>query len=524
MKIKEPLVTGGQEWSFELLDEVYLHIQRIATEKYKLDVYPNQLEIISSEQMLDAYASVGLPVYYTHWSFGQKFIQQHEQYKRGQMGLAYEIVINSSPCIAYLMEENTMMMQTLVTAHASFGHNYFFKNNYLFKQWTDAEGIIDYLLFAKRYIRECEEKYGVDEVEAVLDAAHSLNHYGVDKYSRPVKMSAAEEENLRKERDQYIQSQLNQIWNTIPKTRIDEVEEEIIHFPAEPQENILYFIEKHAPRMETWKREIIRIVRKIAQYFYPQMQTQVMNEGCATYFHYKIMSDLYEEGILDDGAWLEFISSHTNVIKQPEFDETVKTKKGEVNIYSGINPYALGFAMMMDIERIAMDPTEEDIEWFKDQEWVGSGDYVGAVQHAIQNYKDESFIQQYLSPKVMRDFRFFAIIDDEIDPKLEISGIHNRQGYKTIRSALSESKNLGHLLPDIQVTDVDRWGDRSLTLKHFMVNGRRLDAKSAIQTLEKISYLWGYNVKLESMDGDKITAVYAIEDDEKLLDIFEDDD
>ena len=191
------IITSGEEWSFEKIEEVYSHIQKIADERFELNYYPNQLEVISSEQMLDAYASVGMPVYYPHWSFGEQFIKEQEAYKRGRMGLAYEIVINSNPCIAYLMEENTMMMQALVISHASFGHNHFFKNNYLFKQWTDADSIIDYLVFAKKYIRECEEKYGEDTVEMVLDAAHALSIYGIDKYKRPTIPTAAQEEARR---------------------------------------------------------------------------------------------------------------------------------------------------------------------------------------------------------------------------------------------------------------------------------------------------------------------------------------
>ena len=103
--------------------------------------------------MMDAYASVGMPVDYRHWSFGKQFIRTEQSYRRGQMGLAYEIVINSNPCIAYLMEENTMTMQALVIAHAAYGHNSFFKGNYLFRQWTDADAIIDYLVYAQELHR-----------------------------------------------------------------------------------------------------------------------------------------------------------------------------------------------------------------------------------------------------------------------------------------------------------------------------------------------------------------------------------
>lgn len=509
-------ITSGQEWDFDKIEEVYLEIQKIADEKYGLNYYPNQLEIISSEQMLDAYSAVGLPLYYPHWSFGEQFVRELEAYKRGRMGLAYEIVINSNPCIAYLMEENTMMMQALVIAHASFGHNHFFANNYLFKQWTDAEGIIDYLVFAKKYIRDCEERYGLDEVEAVIDAAHSLQQYGVNKYQHPEKLSFDKSEELRKEREAYVQSQLNVIWKTIPSKEEATIDAKEERFPAEPHENILYFIEKNAPRLEDWKREIIRIIRKISQYFYPQRQTQVMNEGCATFFHHKIVHDLYDKGILDDGAMLEFYASHTGVVNQRDFDD---------KYFSGINPYALGFAMYQDIERVSMEPTEEDREWFSNQEWVGNGDWLKNVKWAVENFKDESFIQQFLSPKVIRDFRMFAVHDDEQDSKLLISGIHNKQGYVTVRNTLSKQYNIGYQMPDIQVYDVDRWGDRSLTLRHYMVNKRPLDSESTTDTLQYISYLWGYKVRLESVDVDEdVRAIYDITDNETVLDIFLEED
>ena len=514
------IVDSGEEWTFDKIEEIYENIKRIADDKFGLNYFPNQLEVISSEQMLDAYASVGMPVYYPHWSFGEQFVKEQEAYKRGRMGLAYEIVINSNPCIAYLMEENTMLMQTLVIAHASFGHNHFFKNNFLFKQWTDPDGIIDYLVFAKKYIRQCEEKYGEDTVEEVLDAAHALSMYGVDKYKRPSIPSAAQEEARRQEREEFIHSQLNRIWETIPNTKKeeDDEKEKEPNFPSEPQENLLYFLEKNAPKLEGWKREILRIVRKISQYFYPQRQLQLMNEGCATFFHYKIIHELEAEGILTNGAMMEFYHSHTGVIYQP--DAVLDNGKSNPR-YSGINPYALGLAMYQDIERVAMDPTEEDRDWFGKQDWVGSGDWLGTIKWAIESFKDESFVKQFLSPKVMRDFQMFAMKDDEEDPMIEITGIHNKQGYKTIRDTLSRQYNLGYRSPDVQVTKVDRWGDRSITLQHFMVNGRPLEPNSALDTLKYIESLWGYNVKLEAVDENKeIRSIIDLREQETIVDIF----
>jgi spore cortex formation protein SpoVR/YcgB (stage V sporulation) len=414
------------------------------------------------------------------------------------------------------MEENTMLMQALVLSHACFGHNAFFANNYLYKQWTDPEGIIDYLVYAKRYIRECEEKHGLEEVESVLDAGHALLWQSVDKYKRPVSLSAKEEKELQKERNAYIQSQLNDVWRTVPKTEKKGKETEK-KFPSEPQENLLHFIEQHAPRLEDWKREILRILRKLAQYFYPSNQLQLMNEGFASFMHYKIIHDLYDKKIIDDAGMMEFYQSHTGVINQLGFDS---------KYYNGINPYALGIAIYQDIERVSMTPTDEDREWFYRQDWVGSGDWLGTIKWAVENFKDESFIQQFLSPKVIRDFKMFTIHDDVDDPKLEISGIHNKQGYEIIRDIISQHYNMGYNVPDIQVYDVDRWGDRTMTLRHFMVNDRPLDLNDTIETLKHVAYLWGYDVKLESVSGptDCVTSVYELTKGETILDVFLDEE
>ena len=166
------LITSCSDWDFSLIEKFDLEIKKIACDEFMLDVYPVQLEIITAEQMMDAYSSAGMPISYPHWSFGKHFVSTEKNYRRGHMGLAYEIVINSNPCIAYLMEENSMPMQVLVIAHAAYGHNSFFKNNYLFKSWTDADSIIDYLVFARKYIVDCEERYGVDAVEELLDSCH----------------------------------------------------------------------------------------------------------------------------------------------------------------------------------------------------------------------------------------------------------------------------------------------------------------------------------------------------------------
>ena len=433
--------------------------------------------------MMDAYSSVGMPLGYHHWSYGKRFVATEQTYKRGQMGLAYEIVINSNPCIAYLMEENTMTMQTLVMAHACYGHNSFFKGNYLFRTWTSADAIIDYLLFAKNYINDCEQRYGEEAVELLLDSCHALMNYGVDRYKRPQPLSLAKERQRQQEREAYLQSQINDLWRTLPTQEAIQLAPEDERFPAEPQENLLYFIEKNAPLLEPWQREIVRIVRKLAQYFYPQRQTQVMNEGWASFWHYTLLNQLYDEGLVNDGFIIEFLQSHTNVIYQPSFDSPY---------YSGINPYALGFAMYSDIRRICQQPTAEDHYWFPD---IAGGDWLQVLDFAMRNFKDESFVAQYLSPKVIRDLKLFSVLDDDSQRDLEITAIHDEQGYRALRSALADQYNLGSQEPNIQIYDVNHRGDRSLTLIHNRYNRKPL-GDTTDEMLRHLYRLWGFTVRL----------------------------
>src|ERR1700710_759799 len=173
IRAERPLFEGA-DWEFGTIQRCNDEISTIALDELGLDIYPNQIEVIGTEQMLDAYSSIGMPLFYKHWSFGKHFARNEAMYQAGMQGLAYEIVINSNPCISYIMEENTATMQTLVMAHAAFGHNHFFKNNYLFKEQTDASGILHYLTFAKTYVARCEERHGVAAVERILDAAHAL--------------------------------------------------------------------------------------------------------------------------------------------------------------------------------------------------------------------------------------------------------------------------------------------------------------------------------------------------------------
>ncbi|WP_350335115.1 SpoVR family protein [Coralliovum pocilloporae] len=488
----------GVDWSFHTLQSVYNAIEDIALGEFGLDVYTNQIEVISAEQMLDAYSSIGMPLMYSHWSFGKSFARNEMLYRKGHQGLAYEIVINSNPCISYVMEENSITMQALVIAHAAFGHNHFFKNNHLFRQWTDADTVLDFFQYAKQFTADCEERYGMAEVEAVLDAAHALQSHAVDRYPRKT-LSEHERKERARARAEFETSSFNDLWRTLPdSTRRPEKDggepTGWLESLDLPESNIVYFLQHYAPRLSTWQRDLLDVTCRTAQYFYPQKQTKVMNEGCACYAHYHIMQRLHEKGLIPDSAMLEALHSHSQVIAQPDFDD---------QRFGGINPYALGFGMMQDIHRICMEPTDEDKAWFPDI--AGNGDPLGTLKYAWENFRDESFILQYLSPHLIRDMHFFKLHDDTRKPVIRIDEIHDEHGYRDVRRTLAASYAINAMDLDIQVTEVDLDGDRTLTLTHTMKDGIPLETKEANIVLSHLAELWGYDVKLVSIDPETET-------------------
>ena len=485
----------GNEWSPELIADYYKHLEDIAVGQWGYDVYPNQLEVVTSEGMLEAYASVGMPIMYPHWSFGKQFLDNQRDYKRGAMGLAYEMVINSKPCISYLMEENTLTMQILVIAHAAFGHNHFFKNNYMFQQWTQPDSIIDYLKFAREYVRWCEDKYGIDEVEEILDAAHSLMNYGVDKYKRRRKrkgeVAADRKRRQQWEQDTYDALLLKELDRLSPSTEAEDAFEDDDPTNIEPTENLLYFIEKHSPGLKEPQRELVRIVRKMGEYFYPQMLTKVGNEGCATFTHYMLGHALYDAGLVDDAFMQEFLHNHTNVVSQLPFNHPA---------YHGINPYKLGFEIFRDMKRICETPDQEDEYWFPTM--VGKPFWPTFFQ-AVSDFKDESFVRQFLGPRVIRDMQLMSLVDKPgVSRHFEVSGVSTEEDFRHIRNALAETYEWPTRIPRIEVTDVDLDGDRCLKLTHHTHRGRLLDDETSMGVLEYVNILWGFPVHLTSITED----------------------
>ena len=483
----------GVEWDISTLERGFEAIEEVAKE-LNLNTYPSQIEIISSEQMVDAYSSNGLPVMYPHWSFGKSFSQTWNNYNKGSQGLALEIVINSSPCIAYLMENNSACNQLLVMAHALEGHNHFFKNNYLFRHWTDASSIVDYLIFARNYIEKIERQEGKYVVETFLDSCHALQDYGVNRYKKPSKPNVHEEKRRQEKLDEYKQSKVDEFYRFYKNEDVTTNKDDDVIDLEEPEENILYFCEKNSPTLKPWQRECIRITRKIAEYFYPNGQTKIMNEGCATVVHHKIMTRLHDLGKISDGNYLEFLSSHSSVVFQPDFDD---------KRYSNLNPYKLGQEIFREIERVCLTPTDEDLYWNKD---FCNQDPKEMFLEVVKNYRDESFIRQFLTPNLIRKMKLFHLKDHN-PREYVVTNIHNENGYIDIRETLASNSERETYVPTLEIVKHDK-RDRKIYIKYTEYKGRKL--ANLDDMADHLKTIWGGEFSL--CDNNNVNLMSSVQE------------
>lgn len=508
---KKP-ICATQDWAntevIQANDELFTAIGQC----FGLTIYPNNYKICSTEAMLDVYAH-SMPFMYRHWRYGKRYLQNKQAYQAGQMGLAYEVIFNTNPCISYNMIGNTTAMNALVMAHAGQGHNSFFKNNYMFRDWTDAEGIMEYLRFSKMYVEKCIERIGEKPVRQFLTACHALENMGVDRFKRrkgssyqsEVERLSAMEEAFAKNFNPVLDE--NKAAQRKARNMIERNQKRLrsrVDYSSGGCENLLYVLEKEsiaaresAPvNGSPWMVELIRIVRKISQYFYPQKQTQVMNEGWACWNHHAIMTVAHAKGYITEGQYLEALASHSGVIAQPTYNSPY---------YSGLNPYKLGFEMFRDIMFMARGPknkqeekhyidgmykeTFADSVYYQDgvkKPFLG-GDWLELMHYAMRNFRDESFIREFLSGGVCRDFKFFAINDDDEKAYIEVAGIQG--DLDIIRDKLSNQYNLSKNEPQINAVGFDPFGDRTLYLEHRSENGAPLQEAHAEKVMQHINVL-----------------------------------
>lgn len=439
------------EYTIEQLEQWNRKIEKIINNE-GLECYPQEFEICNYEDMLCYESYVGMPSHYPHWSYGKAYERKKILYSYNLEGLPYEMVINSNPCIAYLMRDNTLLLQILTIAHV-YGHNDFFKNNRLFKEGTDASNSTEmFKLHADRIRRYIQDpSIGYERVERILDAAHALKL----QTSRVVGYKRlSHEEQKKRMLDEYYSKAKE---NNYDSKNIDLDFPDINKVPLEPDDDIIRFLSEYS-NLEEWEKDILRIVNEEANYFIPQIETKIMNEGWASYWHYKILNKLE----LPQNLHLEFLNRHNAVIRP---------------FLGNINPYYMGFKIFNDIEK----------RYGKDK-----------IFEVRKIERDQSFIRKYLTKELCQEMNLFKYIKKDKD--YIIDEISDEYGWKEIISTIANSVGMGGV-PLIKVIEVSP-NDNSLLLHHEFDN-RELQLTYAYETIKHISTLWGGKVILRTIIENK---------------------
>lgn len=430
-------------------------IEKVAKD-FGLDYYPQEFEIISFNEMIGYEAYVGMPSKYPHWSYGKAYEKNKTLYSLNMTGLPYEMVINSNPCLAYLMNENTLLLQILTIAHV-YGHNDFFKNNRLFKEGTNAERTLEMFKLDAEIIRSYinNPNIGYEKVEKILDAAHSIRY----SIGRTIGVKEISDKEIRSRR---IEDYKKEIENRDLLDMYEEVSvPEVDKIPLEPRDDVMGFIIEYG-KLEEWEKNILRIVKRESEYFLPQIETKIINEGWACFCHYNILKRLN----LDESLYLEFLKRHNDVVAP---------------ILGGMNPYYVGFKIFMDLyEKYGIEKVFE----------------VRKLE------RDSSFIRRYLTKELCEELNLFQYGKKVFD--FVVQEVADEKGWKSIRDKMSEEMGIQGI-PHIRVIDLNK-RDYCLTLEHVF-DGRELEISYAKETIKYIGRLWGYKVKLntQNKEGEEFT-------------------
>ncbi|MBZ4644658.1 MAG: stage sporulation protein [Petroclostridium sp.] len=451
------------EYTIKQLEDWNNKIEEVVKDE-GLDCYPQEFEICSYEDMLCYEAYVGMPSHYPHWSYGKAYEKKKTLYTYNLEGLPYEMVINSNPCIAYLMRDNTLLLQILTIAHV-YGHNDFFKNNRLFVEGTLAESTVEMFKNhagrVRNYIQD--PSIGYEKVERILDAAHALR-FQTTRVIGNKKLS--EEEKKKKLLDKYYEEIKV---NGLLDKRKDVPFPNLTKIPLEPTEDIMEFIIQYS-NLEEWEKDILRIVVEETKYFIPQIETKIMNEGWASYWHYRILNKLE----LPQDLHMEFLSRHNQVIRP---------------FLGALNPYYLGFKIFEDIEK----------RFGKDK--------IFEVRHLE---RDESFIRRYLTQELCSEMNLFEYAKKGSNYVIE--EVSDEEGWKKIRDTIV--KNIGMAtIPCIKVVEMSP-KDRSLLLVHEY-EGRELELTYAYETLKYLSILWGGKVMLRTVI-DRVRKLIVCDENKRI--------
>ena len=464
------------------LEKVIERVNDIAS-RFGLDPFPIEFEVVPPAIMYE-FGAYGLPGRFSHWTFGRAYQQTKIMYDYG-LSKIYELVINTNPSYAFLMDGNSLVQNTLVAAHVT-GHTDFFKNNAFFAN-TNRQMVDNMSVNAER-IRRYEFDHGKDQVELFLDAVLSIQEHVDseaaigDVWKRPTR-EEAERRGLRlvksphkhgaghDESDRQLVTPYDDLFEL--DQRLTPVPEPAPRkFPEEPQKDILLFLAEHAPDLAEWQRDILHIVRSEMLYFVPQMQTKIMNEGWASYWHARIMRELE----LPEEDYIEFAQLHSSVCAPSK---------------RNLNPYYVGMKMFEDIERRWDNPTREEREQFGRM----GGEGRAKIFEVRELENDAAFIRNYLTQDLVDDLDLYIYKVEGEELKVV------ERDYEKIRDMIVASMtNFGN--PYIVVEDGDYHRGRELYLKH-VYEGQEIDIDYAERTLQYVYQIWRRPVHVETVLNSK---------------------
>lgn len=451
--------------------------------EFGLDIYPQEFELCDHDQMLGYMVYSGMPSHYPHWSYGKAYEKLKTLYDYGVTGLPYEMVINSNPCIAYLMKDNTLTLQILTIAHV-YAHNDFFKNNFTFKTTRPEFTLETFKSHADRIRRYIEDpSIGLDKVERLLDAAHALS-LQCRRNLAMRKLTPEEQKERLFEESKPPADPFRAIHR--PK---DYIAPDLTKVPLYPEEDILLFIRDHNRNLNEWEKDLLTIVHEEAQYFIPQIETKIMNEGYASYWHKRIVDALD----LPQGMNMEFIVRHTQVISP---------------IPGGINPYHLGMKIWEDIERRWDNPTEEEIKEYGPRKKSGRE----KIFEVREVERDTSFLRRYLTEDLIRELNLFEY--QVRGNERVVSRVADKESWREIKETLIRNVGMG-TVPVIKIEDADYNNNRVLFLRHYH-DGRDLHLEYAEKTLKYLYQLWGRDVVLETVVNGK-KSLLSFSDDKLII-------
>ncbi|GIP47185.1 stage V sporulation protein R [Paenibacillus timonensis] len=458
----------------EQLEYAIAEIMEIA-DSFGLDYYPMRYEICPAD-IIYTFGAYGMPTRFSHWSFGKTFNKMKMQYDFG-LSKIYELVINSNPCYAFLLEGNSLIQNKLIVAHV-LAHCDFFKNNMRFSA-TNRDMVESMSATAER-ISRYELAYGASTVESFIDAVLAVQEHVDPQLIKPMRYDKRRqmEEKLRRAKDgrygQVKEGAYDDLWSLDenPSGRSAEAKEKAVQFPPEPEKDLVWFIQEYSEALEDWQRDIMSMLREEMLYFWPQMETKIMNEGWASYWHQRIIRELD----LTSDETVEFAKLNSSVVQPSR---------------QSLNPYYLGLKIFEDIERRWDHPTEEERRRFGREPGQGRE----KIFEVRELDSDTSFLRSYLTKELVRDLDLY--IFEKQGPEWKITD----KTWEHIRDQLVASRVNGGS-PYIVVQDGDYLRSGELLLKH-QYEGLELDLKYLEHTLPHVYKLWGRPVHLETVVEEK---------------------